>query len=231
MYIYIKIIKFIGVCVIVFIYLFAIDQEEIAYRKLDILLGAAVVFARGERYDYPFLYDKTVDKGANTIATIIFSLVRYFKSTGSSMTATTLYLQCDGGSENINRTMFALCDMMVRMGWFKNVYMFRLPVGHSHQLIDQFFSTLHPRTNNANSRDVVELITNISHIGHAKTHKNNEYVIWLQCAFDFSSYFGRTNDIYNMRKRIYGWLFTFDDNSEQSLPRKQVQLWYVLNIK
>ncbi len=184
------------------------------------------MYARGERYNFPFLHDRTVDKGANAICTLMYCTIRHFKTVGISRTADTLYIQCDGGSENINRTFFGLCDMFVRMGWFKDVYLNRLPVGHSHQLIDQYFSVLHPRLRSQNSRDLPEFISNLS--GHKYDGSIiKASIIWLQNAFDFRELFKDVTRLIGMRKRIYGWYFTYDGDILDTVPRSQVDVWYV----
>ncbi len=191
-------------------------------------MGALVVYARGTRYNFPFLHDRTVDKGANAIATLLYCTIRHFKTVGVSRSVDTLYIQCDGGSENINRTIFGLCDMFIRMGWFKHVYLNRLPVGHSHQLIDQYFSVLHPRVRTANSRDLPEFVSNLIGAKYANTSIQAN-IIWLQNAFDFRELFKDVTRIYGMRKRIYGWYFTCEVDIEDIIPRHHVDVWYVLN--
>ena len=189
-------------------------------------MGALVVYARGERYNFPFLHDRTVDKGANAIATLLYCTVRHFKTVGTSRSVETLYLQCDGGSENINRTIYGLCDMFIRMGWFKDIYLNRLPVGHSHSLIDQYFSVLHPRLYSTNSRDLPEFVSSL--IGEKCANiaiKPN--ILWLQNAFDFRELFKDVTRIYGMRKRIYGWYFTCGGVVGDNIPRSHVDLWYV----
>jgi hypothetical protein len=54
----------------------------------------------------------------------------------------TLYLQVDNcQKENKNTTMIRYLGLLVHFGWFKNVQLFSLPTGHTHEDIDQMFST------------------------------------------------------------------------------------------
>jgi len=209
-----------------FVDTFLFPQDEIEARQFDILLGSVVVIANKVRKNFPFLHDRCVEKGANSIGTMLYCLVNHLKScpdTDASH-AHTLYLQCDGGSENINRSIFGLCDMFVRMGWFKNVYLNRLPVGHSHQLVDQYFSVIHPRIKSVmHCRDIPEIMHNLS---QKKFERDNDsFPIWLQQSIDFRSYFSNTNMLKNMRKRVYGWWFEgiFGGASAES---PEVNLWY-----
>jgi hypothetical protein len=46
----------------------------------------------------------------------------------------TVFLQLDGGSENYNRTLLAVCEHIVAMRLTKQVIVTRLPVGHTHEV-------------------------------------------------------------------------------------------------
>ena len=54
----------------------------------------------------------------------------------------TFYLQVDGGSENKNKWMMSYLSLLVEMGIFDVVKMSYLPVGHTHEDIDQAFSRI-----------------------------------------------------------------------------------------
>eukprot|EP00300_Choanocystis_sp_HF-7_P005828 c14299_g1_i2.p1 GENE.c14299_g1_i2~~c14299_g1_i2.p1 ORF type:complete len:828 (+),score=117.56 c14299_g1_i2:197-2680(+) len=49
-------------------------------------------------------------------------------------------LQCDGGPENLNYSLFCLCGTLVASGIFKTILINRLPVGHTHNDVDASFS-------------------------------------------------------------------------------------------
>ena len=54
----------------------------------------------------------------------------------------TLFLQVDNcWKKNKNTTVFRYLGLLVKFGWFKQVYMHSLPTGHTHEDIDQMFST------------------------------------------------------------------------------------------
>jgi hypothetical protein len=44
-----------------------------------------------------------------------------------------LFIQMDGGSENVNQWMIATLELLVAKGVFKMIYFNRLPVGHTHE--------------------------------------------------------------------------------------------------
>jgi len=44
-----------------------------------------------------------------------------------------LFVQLDGGSENINKYMMCLLELLVSQKVFKKIYLNRLPVGHTHE--------------------------------------------------------------------------------------------------
>lgn len=54
----------------------------------------------------------------------------------------TLYLQVDGGSENKNQWVIAYFVILISLGIFSKIKMCFLPVGHTHEDIDQGFSCI-----------------------------------------------------------------------------------------
>lgn len=52
------------------------------------------------------------------------------------------YLQVDGGSENKNRWMLSYLSLLIEVGIFDVIKMSFLPVGHTHEDIDQAFSRI-----------------------------------------------------------------------------------------
>ena len=53
-----------------------------------------------------------------------------------------LYHQIDGGSENANKEMYAICELLVASGLVDKVVLTRLPVGHTHEDIDANFALI-----------------------------------------------------------------------------------------
>lgn len=54
----------------------------------------------------------------------------------------TLFIQFDGGSENFNRTSFAIMELLVSKRVFQQIYVSRLLVGHTHEDGDAKFGVL-----------------------------------------------------------------------------------------
>ena len=47
-----------------------------------------------------------------------------------------IYWQVDGGSENSNQYVLAVCELLVALRIVKEIHLTRLPVGHTHEDID-----------------------------------------------------------------------------------------------
>ncbi len=54
----------------------------------------------------------------------------------------TLYLQLDGGPENIAGAVYAMCELLVAKGLTKHIVLTRLMVGHTHEDIDSKFAKI-----------------------------------------------------------------------------------------
>ena len=54
----------------------------------------------------------------------------------------TIFLQIDGGAENISSIVYAYQELLIASGLTKNVYVSRLIVGHTHCDIDAIFGVL-----------------------------------------------------------------------------------------
>jgi len=55
---------------------------------------------------------------------------------------TVLLLQVDGGPENTSKAFFAFLELLLRLNIFDEIYVNRLPVGHTHEDIDSLFGIL-----------------------------------------------------------------------------------------
>lgn len=54
----------------------------------------------------------------------------------------TIFVRIDGGSENANKYLLAVCELLVARRLTKNIVLSRLPVGHTHEDIDGKFGCL-----------------------------------------------------------------------------------------
>lgn len=83
----------------------------------------------------------TVMKGANlTIHCILSELEQWRRNKGSYPEE--LYIQVDGGSENANRYVLGLCELLVARNLVRLVLYTRLPTGHTHEDIDGCFGVI-----------------------------------------------------------------------------------------
>jgi hypothetical protein len=54
----------------------------------------------------------------------------------------TVYVQIDGGPENIAASLYAMCELLVAKGLTKHIVLTRLMVGHTHEDIDSKFAKI-----------------------------------------------------------------------------------------
>jgi hypothetical protein len=53
-----------------------------------------------------------------------------------------IYYPIDGGSENANKTILAICELLIARGLTKKIVVTRLPPGHTHEDIDGRFGVI-----------------------------------------------------------------------------------------
>lgn len=83
----------------------------------------------------------TVGKSANlTIHCILSAIEDFYQRHG--VFPETLFIQLDGGSENANKYVLALCELLVIKRRIKEIWFSRLPTGHTHEDIDACFGTM-----------------------------------------------------------------------------------------
>ena len=81
-------------------------------------------------------------KDVNMCLTTFNILLRYVATETTRFFRPTCHVQMDGGSENWNRHVFGFFCYLVHYGLYKEIYLHRLPVGHSHNDVDGFFGLL-----------------------------------------------------------------------------------------
>ena len=93
--------------------------------------------------NWVFLVDSTVRGGGNLITEVLRRTLLEVEKLGKLPSINpVLYLQLDNCSENKNRTLFAFLNDLVHRNIFAEVHAGFLMVGHTHEDIDQFFSTI-----------------------------------------------------------------------------------------
>jgi hypothetical protein len=89
-----------------------------------------------------FLIPDHVRQGVNVTVEVLQRTLRQLEEDGVELPPT-LYLQLDNtAKQNKSRFLIAYLGELVKMGVFQNVYVSFLPVGHTHEDIDQLFSRL-----------------------------------------------------------------------------------------
>ena len=105
-----------------------------------------------------------------------------------------LYLQVDGGSENKNKWMISYLSLLVEVGMFDYIKMSFLPVGHTHEDIDQAFSRIAVHLNRNDAIDMDEFVQAIRE--SFKKDGNPPEVSIIGAAFDFKNFLkGRLPDM------------------------------------
>ena len=82
---------------------------------------------------------ETVSKGANLTIFCILSQLEAWKQRNGNRFPETLYIQLDGGSENANKYVLAMLELLVSKKIVKTIYFTRLPTGHTHEDIGEGF--------------------------------------------------------------------------------------------
>jgi hypothetical protein len=82
-----------------------------------------------------------VCKGANLSMYCILDQIDIWEKM-YSITPQIIYLQLDGGSENANKWVLVLLELIVSKRLVNEVWFSRLPVGHTHEDIDACFGTI-----------------------------------------------------------------------------------------
>lgn len=110
--------------------------------------------------EYQVLISKTYPKDPNLIISAIFNhIIRILASYPSpNEHPPILFIQLDNCvKENKNRYLFAFFNWLVEIGWFKSVQVSFLPVGHTHEDIDQMFSVMRNKIHKFSVHDLDDL--------------------------------------------------------------------------
>ena len=111
------------------------------------------------------------------------TLMKVLESYEPGTSPRTLYLQVDGGSENKNQWMISYLSLLIEVGLFDKVKMCFLPVGHTHEDIDQAFSRIAVYLNKHDALSYDEFIQAIHKSISVETKRPN--MITVGQSFDF----------------------------------------------
>ena len=81
--------------------------------------------------------------GNQQIYSLLCQLERAYEFNNSNLPET-IYVQIDGGAENVNKVVLGMLALLVakRVGGMRNLILTRLPVGHTHEDIDSIFGVI-----------------------------------------------------------------------------------------
>ena len=114
------------------------------------------------------------------------TLVKLLDSYAPGTAPRVLYLQVDGGSENKNQWMISYLALLIELGIFDKIKMCFLPVGHTHEDIDQAFSRIATYLNKHDALSYDEFVEAITRSISHDTKKPN--VINVGQSFDFKAW-------------------------------------------
>jgi len=146
----------------------------------------------GDRW-YGFTAPPWVPKGANLTCSAVYLALLDAKERRARLPPV-LKICIDGGSENWNHTTFSFFSHLVTIRVFSEVWIFRMPVGHTHNDQDQKYSRISVGLHGADSMDTgcasltpdewTETLRNSFLMEQAKPHMK-----WLSSVFDFDAFY------------------------------------------
>lgn len=87
--------------------------------------------------------------GSSLVCTVLLRVVQIIREKRGGTLPPVLIIQADNcGRENKNQHVIAFCSWLIEIGFFQEVRLYFLPVGHTHSIIDQRFSQVHRRLQN-----------------------------------------------------------------------------------
>ena len=133
--------------------------------------------------------------------------------------ADTLYVQVDGGPENKNQWMIAYFVLLISLGIFKKIKMCFLPVGHTHEDIDQGFSCIARYLRRVNAYTFAQLVKHVQ--DSFKKEEKPPQVFQVGQVFDWKAYVAST-EVQAMSSWTDNHIYRFSWNPHH----KQVQMHY-----
>ena len=100
------------------------------------------VLVHGKRFD-AYISEPQVPSDSNlNLACMHHTLMKLRRDAPGGVLPRKLYLQVDGGSENKTKWIISYLSLLIEIGMFDLIKMSFLPVGYTHEAIDQAFSRI-----------------------------------------------------------------------------------------
>lgn len=171
-----------------------------------------------------------VKKGADSNISALFweilSMLKHYKDQNLQQPAI-LFIQMDNGSENKNRWMFGFILMLIYWKWFLEVNIYFLQPGHTHEDVDQMFSTLSLWLDTNSVGSIPSLISNLP----KAWNKSPSYRPQIKCfpAFmNWSQWLAPHLKDFSGHNRSYAFIFRLQSNGRPGMKMKtlaQSKLW------
>ena len=116
------------------------QHDQAAKKRLDYKLQG--MLAHGREF-VAYIVNYCVAPGANlAVHCFLCMLEREYYKDGKLCLPEVIYYQVDGGPENANNLLLAVCELLVAKRLCRKVVLTRLPPGHSHCDIDGLFGVI-----------------------------------------------------------------------------------------
>jgi hypothetical protein len=128
--------------------------------------------------------------GSSLVCTTLLRVIQLIRDRREGSLPPVLLIQADNcGRENKNQFMVAFLGWLVWKGYFKEVRMYFLQVGHTHSIIDQRFSQVHRQIQNRAILDMEEMMDTVSSL-----FKDDGFVVHevIEDIADFKRFFNGT---------------------------------------
>ena len=128
--------------------------------------------------------------GSSLICTALLRVIQIIREQRGGSLPPVLLLQADNcGRENKNQYMVAFLGWLIKAGYFREIRLSFLPVGHTHSIIDQRFSQVHKKIQNRvilDPEEMIDIVLPLFKDDGFVTHEMIEDIV------DFKKFFGKS---------------------------------------
>lgn len=127
-----------------------------------------------------------ISKGADLSTHCFLAELKKWRDTHDDKFPEEVLVQMDGGSENANKTIIAICEYLVSKRMVRSITLSRLPTGHTHEDIDACFAHIWRGMRSEQVHTVEEYVSKVEAIfsGSLKATVKDLYIIP-----DYTSFF------------------------------------------